>query len=293
MNPGLETRILSSRPIKAIAQSLVEKRFYKLIGAYCMIRVQKLPTKLFGPRYIRSRSQIELDITYHCNLKCINCDRSCRQAPSTEQMTVEQIQMFVKESIEKNAKWERIKVLGGEPTLHPDLLKILSLLLEYKKHFSSSVRIQLFTNGYGNKVASILSKVPIEIEIKNSMYPSDTNKFIPFNKAPTDSILLKMADFSNGCWITSKCGIGLTPYGYYCCAAAGSVDRVFGFDIGRKELPPANDTMVDQLRVFCELCGHYPCSYTWTTKEEMSTTWKEAYKKYNKARPSLSLYSPE
>ena len=295
----METRILSSRPIKAMIKSLGEKRYNQLEDTYkrfyfdAWIRTLKLPTKLLGPRYTRSRSKIELDITYHCNLKCINCNRSCRQAPSTEQMTIEQIQIFIKESIEKNVNWERINVLGGEPTLHPDLLEILSLLIDYKKYSSSNVRIQLFTNGYGNKVASILSKVPTDIVIINSMKTSDTNEFCLFNKAPKDSILGNNADFSNGCCITSSCGIGLTPYGYYCCALAGSIDRVFGFNIGRKELPSINDTMVDQLQVFCELCGYFLSGnyFHKYTSEIISPSWKEAYKNYNKMKPSLSLYS--
>ena len=294
MSFGQKTRRILSHPTNAIINRVLHSRLQPSYSRFyydSWIRAQKLPTKLFGPRYVRSRSQIEVDITYRCNLKCFNCNRSCRQAPSTEQMTVEQIQMFIKESIEKNANWEQIKVLGGEPTLHPDLLEILSLLIEYKKYSSSGVHIQLVTNGYGTKVADVLSKIPTDIEIENSMKTSVGNEFLPFNKAPKDFILFKNADFSNGCHIPFVCGIGLTPYGYYPCAVAGGIDRVFGYDIGRKELPSTNDTMVDQLRVFCELCGHFLTARSRTTSEVMSPAWKEAYKRYKMVKPSLSLYS--
>ncbi len=282
--------------IEVIAEkSLGKNRYNRLRDGYwaindgfLAIRAQRLPTKLFGPRFVRSRSRIEVFITYRCNLRCFNCNSSCRQAPSNELMTVEQIQMFIKESIAKDVNWERIRVLGGEPTLHPDLPEILSLLIEYKKCASADVRIQLVTNGFGSKVAGILSEVPTDIEIENSRKTGNKNIFTPFNKAPKDSILLKNSDFSNGCWVT-KCGMGLTPHGYYYCSVAGSIDRVFGFDIGRKELPPASDAMVDQLRVFCELCGHFSNRRRTTTSELMSPTWKEAYKEYNKVKPSLSL----
>jgi hypothetical protein len=85
----------------------------------------------------------------------------------------------------------------------------------------------------------------------------------------------------------------IAPYGYYCCALAGSIDRVFGFDIGRKELPSINDTMADQLQVFCELCGYFFSGnyFHKYTSEIISPSWKEAYKNYNKMKPSLSLYS--
>jgi len=45
-------------------------------------------------------------------------------------MSVEQIQKFINESVDNNVKWERIRVMGGEPTLHPDIFEILNLLLE-------------------------------------------------------------------------------------------------------------------------------------------------------------------
>ena len=256
---------------------------------YRYIRVQKPITKLFGPEYTRSREFIEIDITYRCNLKCINCNRSCRQAPSNEQMTVEQIQNFIKESIDNNVKWERIRVMGGEPTLHPNIFEILNLLLEYKKGYSPDTCIELVTNGFGKIVNDILSKVPKEIEIENSSKESKVQLFDPFNMAPKDSIVYKYADYSNGCQVISVDGIGLTPYGYYPCAVAGGIDRIFGFDIGRKKLPSAGDSMTDQLEVFCKLCGHFRAAKR-TNRELMSPTWKIAYENYKKRKQKLSLY---
>ncbi len=103
--------------------------------------------------------------------------------------------------------------------------------------------------------------------------------------------MFKNADFSNGCGVTWQCGIGLTPYGYYCCAIAGNIDRVFGFDIGRKEIPHTNDAMMDQLQVCCALCGYFLGWHNVTASEVISPTWEKAYIKYNKVKPSLSLYS--
>ena len=253
------------------------------------MRVQKPVTKLFGPEYTRSRKFIEIDITYRCNLKCINCNRSCRQAPSNEQMTVEQIQKFVKESIANNVKWERIRVMGGEPTLHPNVFEILNLLLEYKKNYSQDTCIELDTNGFGKIVNDVLSKVPKEIEIENTSKKSELQLFYLFNMAPKDSIIYKNADYSSGCQVISVDGIGLTPYGYYPCAAAGGIDRIFGFDIGRKTLPSYDDSMTDQLEVFCKLCGRFHAAKR-TNREVMSPTWKKAYENYKKRKPKLRLY---
>lgn len=256
-------------------------RLYKRI--YLFIRIQKPITRLLGPKYTRSRRSIQIDITYQCNLKCINCNRSCKQAPSNEQISLKQIQKFVDESIHNNIKWGRVSILGGEPTLHPDIFEILDLLLKYKNTYSPDTTIEIFSNGTGETVNNVLSKISKEIEVTvtHSQKISKTSGFYPFNNAPKDSIVYKFSDYSNGCWIISNCGMGLTPRGYYPCAIAGAIDRIFGFNCGKKELPSNDESMVEQLQIFCRLCGHFKPIARLTNKEIMSSTWKKAYKKYN------------
>jgi hypothetical protein len=248
---------------------------------YQFFRSQSPLTKYFGPQYTRSQKYIELDITYQCNLKCINCNRSCSQAPSKDQLSVRQVNDFIKDSIQNHAKWERIRLLGGEPTLHPNLFKIINLLLDYKKNYLPSLRIVLCTNGFGKKVNSVLEKLPKEVIIKNTLKHSNYNLFRPFNVAPVDSIKNIFADYSSGCRIIAECGLGLTPSGYYPCAVAGGIDRIFHFNLGKPTLPAPDDLMLDQLKVLCRLCGHFGFSLPTKTRK-MSSIWSEAYKKYNK-----------
>ena len=260
-----------------------------LIAPYWLIRVQVPCTKLLGPKYARSRSSIEIDITYRCNLSCPNCNRSCGQAPSNEQMTIEQIQKFIGESTECDIKWKSIRILGGEPTLHPDIIRILHLLQEYVERCSPDTSIHLVTNGFGKKVVSVLSQVPPIVKIENSAKESSKQFFHPFNIAPIDRIEFRFSDYSNGCEQIYKWGIGLTPYGYYPCALAGGIDRIFGFDLGKKRLPHPDDSMVDQLQVFCKLCGMFRyANHTWQSM--MSPAWEKAYAEYKKKKMCLSLY---
>jgi hypothetical protein len=255
-------------------------------------RIQKPVTLKEGRLFSVNHCRIEIDITYKCNLKCINCDRSCRQAPSHEAMSLEQIRKFIDESIRGRRKWERIRILGGEPTLHPEFLPITELLLLYRKNFSPDTVIQVATNGRGATVNNALSRVSKEIVIINTCKKSPVNKFSPINVAPKDCIMYKDVDYSNGCFIPSLCGIGLTRYGYYPCAAGGAIDRVFGFDIGKKNLPVVNQPMINELKILCGYCGHFKSNikYERITKEMMSTSWKIAYRKYKKRKPALSLY---
>lgn len=253
------------------------------------IRRQRPVTKLFGETYCRSRKLIEIDITYDCNLKCFNCDRSCSQAPSNEQMSVNQIRKFVKESIKSNVRWKRIRVLGGEPTLHHELIKILNILIDYKKIYSPFSLIQLVTNGFGKTVNNVLANVPDGIEIVNTSKKSRIQLFDPFNIAPKDLIFWRYSDYSSGCSNSVYSGIGLTRYGYYPCAAAGGIDRVFGFNCGINKLPSPADSMRDLYNIFCPNCGHFRNTKP-INRGIISPTWKIAYGNYKKNKPNLSLY---
>lgn len=88
-----------------------------------------------------SRESVEIDITYKCNLKCLNCNRSCTQAPSKIEMPVADIEAFIDQSVKKNIVWKRIRILGGEPTLHSRIFDIIGLLSAYQRDFNPSVRI--------------------------------------------------------------------------------------------------------------------------------------------------------
>lgn len=126
---------------------------YGFKGFWRSMRVGRLMTKVLGPQYIRSHDMIEIDITYRCNLNCYNCNRSVRQAPEALDISISQIVAFVEESIDKKIKWKRIRVLGGEPTLHPHFLEIIENLGKYIK-FHADCEIQVVSNGYGDEVRS-------------------------------------------------------------------------------------------------------------------------------------------
>jgi hypothetical protein len=294
--PGLKDKFQDI--IKQLERNYVRASVY--IRNY--VRLLKVVTAVKGSKYIKyikSKERIEIDLTYDCNLRCASCNRSCTQAPSKERMTVAQIEKFVKESIDKDIRWKLVSLLGGEPTLHPDILTILSILLDYKKKYSPDMMLRVETNGTGDFVKNVLTKLPPEIVILNSNKGPMGYLHTTFNVAPIDTILYKLSDFSNGCYIIKYCGTGLTRYGYYCCAIAGSIDRVFGFDMGRKTLPGKDDSMVDQLNKFCRLCGHFKVNEKYreinfkinekNSKIILSPTWKKAYKEYERRKPELSL----
>jgi len=247
----------------------------------------------FHRRYHSYKKIIEVNLTNKCNLSCINCGSSCRYAPSDEYMSLEQIKKFIDESLRLRWGWEKIKLYGGEPTLHPNFSDVLSLIKRYKK-FHPLCRICLITNGVGKYVKESLSKVPNWVEIHCSTKEGMESKFELFesyNLAPIDLKKYKNADFSKGCWRIEKCGMCISPSGYYVCAPGYHIDRVFGFDVGLKRMEEINDVnFKKQLTVLCKYCGFYKEPKELVSKEVMSITWKGAYKKYKNKKPKLLDY---
>lgn len=221
------------------------------------LRVSRWLTRLLGPQYHRSRDLIEIDITYLCNLHCLNCNRSVNQARDTMHMPLDQVTRFVDDSVARGKRWRRIRVLGGEPTLHPLFQDLMRELLRYRI-FHPPCLVEVVTNGYGSRVQRELRALPAEVLIDNSektgpLQPS----FGPFNLAPVDATAYRFADYGNGCAVLEECGMGLTPMGYYPCAVAGGIDRIVGEGLGSAALPDDNDDMQQAARRLCRLCGRF------------------------------------
>jgi len=288
-------RIISPKWIKTI--------YWKLVHSYNglkvtfrdiqhRIRIYKPVSVILGPEYLTNLNIIDLIITYDCNLKCFGCNVLCDKAPSREYMSIDQIIKFIKESRGANKKWERIHILGGEPLTHPDILKIIDLLIEYKNSFSPKTIIRLLTNGYGPQATALLPKIPPSIEVINSHKKSQYNAdFTCFTNAPIDFDKYKSAVFSNACWRTTACGLSLNKYGYYPCSVCGGIDKVFGFDLGRKILPDKVDAKIlKTLDLLCRYCGGFLYSRYKIPPGCASATWAKQLQTYKTNKPLLTPY---
>lgn len=261
------------------------------------VKSTRTATSMKRTNFKTSLDLIEIDITFKCNLMCYNCDRSCRQAPEENHMSIEQISRFLAESTNKSHKWKRIRILGGEPYLHPEIDLILELLSDYKLENKDTI-VEVVTNGYGQEVNKAILKTPINVEIKNTKKTSQFNtKFEPFNVAPKDLESSSLNTYTEACWITEECGFGFNCYGFYQCAVAGSIDRVLGLDIGLKQLPSQEEQLVMQKEKLCAYCGHFlnqkfipPDNRTSVDGEPQTVSWKRAYSEYKRQKPFMSLY---
>jgi hypothetical protein len=261
-----------------------------------------------GPHFSSSLDRIIIDLTHCCDLACPDCNRSCGrdQAPAAEFIGLDQIVRFVGESAAAGKRWRRIMLEGGEPTLHPRLPEILEALSLYREHHSPASVIELCTNGYGEAARRLQDWLPSGVRIKNSAKsPVRKNRHIAFNMAPVDQAAFAQADFSQGCYIHAIFGLGLTRYGYYPHPICGGIDRIFGFDIGIKNLGDVAGGLHEQMARLCPYCGHFrefrepgngraekaPTGRAGESpRERMSSSWNEAYRSYRLRPPRLSPY---
>jgi hypothetical protein len=163
--------------------------------------------------------------------------------------------------------------------------------VDYKKDYSPLTHLTLTTNGTGNKVKQIIEKIPDVICIENTMKETNKIQFESFNTAPIDLEEYKSKDikYSKGCKVNINCGFGLTRYGYYACGSGGSIDRVFGFNIGIKSYTELTEEKLrEQLDQLCRYCGHFKADLY--KDNYVSPTWQQAYEKYSEEKPELSLY---
>jgi len=283
--PRFARRLVAAVAI-AVSQWAQSVRRSRLSVRYLYWRTSPVVTRVLGPRYRRSRDFLEIDLTYLCNLHCHNCNRSCTQAVTSEGMTMAQIQAFLDESVTRGKKWKRLSILGGEPTLHPEFAAIMELIVAYRDRHWPNAMVQVTTNGYGDVVAARLAQVPASVKIINTAKSGDVQpEFETFNVAPADLPSYAATDFSNGCSVLKECGMGLTPYGYYPCAIMGGIDRIFGFGKGRTSLPDDSDDMLEEVRQFFRLCGHFKFEPNQPLYgPELSPTWDAAYRRANTRR---------
>jgi hypothetical protein len=244
---------------------------------------------------------LEIQINTACDCACFGCDRYSDVIHDTN-MSVDQVWLFVQESIEQNWEWERIRLLGGEPTLHPHFMEIVHALIAYREEFPG-VFLQVLTNGLG-KIETYRQRlldlnVDPHVEAKTvgetPIWFTNT-RIAPIDRDPHITELPPCGIFG-----LRGCGIGLTRHGYFLDGAGASIARVAGYDIGVMELRQVTwDAMEAQAKVVCRVCGHWnppgttpeqlaPRKVT-STGEITGPFWDEKIAAYQLSRPPMRLY---
>ena len=241
---------------------------------------------------------IELEILTACDLTCFGCDRMS-DVTTAPNMKLEQVRAFVDESLDLGWEWERIRLLGGEPTLHPQFMEMVGELVRYRETFPSAF-LQVLTNGLGkadqyrDRLTALGISLHAEAKTKG-VTPEwfNNTRIVPIDRDPSIGAVPPCGIFG-----PRGCGIGLTRHGYFLDGAGATVARVAGYDVGVMRLRDVTmDAMLEQAKTLCRACGHWNTADRILT-EKVSVTgevtgpfWTEKLAAFKMKRPALRLYN--
>ncbi len=169
--------------------------------------------KVSGAKMERTEFYTTIDITTVCNLACANCQRASHLKAYAVAMSMDDIKAFIYEH-EHLGKRLTVKLLGGEPTMHPYIEEIIDIMLEY-------FHVGIVTNG------------TTRWHNRRNIWCEDTDKtphenpmFYTTFDAPVDDSLYDGQDYSLGCRTAEHCGNCVTVDGHYPCNVGGTIDRL-------------------------------------------------------------------
>jgi hypothetical protein len=174
-------------------------------------------------------------------------------------MTVEDAELFCRQADE--LEWKpRIILIGGEPTLHPDLLQFIKIAARFN---STQGGVELWSNGYGNNAKKILDQVRndavatvIEGTIKRGDVTHETQDIF---LSPADRGLVRKPCGTHACVTWPDCGISVDHEGYTLCCMGGAIDGIFKLGCRTTKLADLFDEKfaMQQTATLCANCGQH------------------------------------
>lgn len=203
--------------------------------------------------YTPTSGKAELHITYRCNLQCVNCNRaSFLRNEHTPDIAVDQVKEFFRQCDELNWK-PSILIIGGEPTMHKDLVEIVALSRGFA---GRDGLVQIWTNGRDREMVKHLR------ETYAASIPDESYKEKSRIDFPWDDYFVSPADFGMErykCWQHGSeiCGISVDSLGYMPCAVGGMIDSVLHLGLRTKRLADLfdNEKNKEITKKMCEHCG--------------------------------------
>ncbi len=106
--------------------------------------------------------KIELDLTRKCNFNCIHCSRNSSPSVVDGGMPVEDLVRVIEEAGRIGVT--SLSFLGGEPTCHPDFLKLAMIAKESGIHtLSTSTNGWLVNENLATRMAQLFSSVQVSL----------------------------------------------------------------------------------------------------------------------------------
>jgi len=213
-----------------------------------------------APDYTPKNNAAEFHITYRCNLRCPGCNRGLSIADiPVPDMTMRDVDSFIEQMLALGKRFT-IVLLGGEPTLHPDILNFVDRLHPHV------ARIKIVSNGFTEATHYILAWA----ESKGALIDRGSFKknIKAFYRAFVKDTFIDPSDFGinrttpcdwhSGCsgW---GCGFSVDSLGYTVCCIGGVIDSLRSLNVRTKKLADLFDPDFArwQTEQLCKRCGAF------------------------------------
>jgi hypothetical protein len=214
-----------------------------------------------APRF----DDVALNFTFQCNLSCVGCDRASFIKPQhSPPMTPERLEAFFDEVRSAGITLKKIRIVGGEPTLHPDFLSMTDIVMDYVKQTNPNCIVNLFSNKH----------IPLSIQLEQqvvSLYPSlralgaVKKKSWVFPKmtryeyvSPKDAGISCPHPCPNMS-VRGNCGHGVDQVGYAICPTAVVIDSIL--QLGARATTVKQMIYPEfvqwQTKTICSQCGNF------------------------------------
>ncbi len=207
--------------------------------------------------------KLQLEITYRCQLLCPRCNRHCnlQQLPYLHDadLTTAQLDRCIDQIRAANAHLRQIRVLGGEPLLHPKVNEFVVSLVSALMVDGLAETMVVVSNGVipaRERLSPALAHPLVRAMVEQGRiscqiaWPGKEDSF--------RGVLVSPADIGMSwreCAVPRVCGSCLNAYGYWPNGNCGAIARLFGLsDYARFEFPTVFEETWPHLEA--DLCRH-------------------------------------
>lgn len=206
-----------------------------------------------------------LNVTFACNLSCVGCDRASFIKPTHgPAMTLDRLGTFFEELRQTGTQLRRMRLVGGEPTLHPDFLAMAEMAMQYARSVSPACVVRLFSNRFSDKSQQLVQVVRgmyPDIEIRGAR-KARSARFPRMTRYPYVSPLDAGIHCPHPCMnmaCRGKCGASVDQVGYTICPTGSPIDSILGLNARAKTLKQMLDPEFVrwQTETLCSRCGQF------------------------------------
>lgn len=195
--------------------------------------------------------------TYRCNMKCDMCNRGIDKFPwQKSDLTVEDVKEAGEMLIATGLKVNKVRITGGEPTLHPQLKEICDVVRDV---WQIQRMTAVLTNGSTKESRPRKIWARYKADVVEKMHR-------PYSISPADLGLRGDYGTKFPCEQQTGCGRLFDGFGFSFCVLAGSIGRMLRID------PYSKTPMTDGDE---RICKHCLFSLKRSTRWGIWTAWKE------------------